>query len=70
MTDSIRDLQTKTVNELFALRRQMKSVSQNPNNSPLFEPTQATITAIDARLVEMGYGSIIKPVIFIQWSLN
>jgi len=65
------DFTTKTVKELFALRRQMKSVTQNPNCNILEVPVLSTIAQIDAELATRGLTSIIKrETIFITNSLN
>lgn len=66
------DFTDKTPRELFDLRRQLRSVMQNPNCNILEVPVLSTIAQIDAELETRGILSILKPkdVIYITNSLN
>jgi len=65
------DFTQHSTKQLFALRRQMKSVTQNPNCNILEVPVLSTIAQIDAELATRGLTSIIRrETIFITNSLN
>lgn len=66
------DFTQYSTKKLFDLRRQMKSVTQNPNCNILEVPVLSTIAQIDAELKARGLGCIIRPIetIFITNSLN
>jgi len=66
------DFTQHSTKKLFDLRRQMKSVMQNPNCNILELPVLSTIAQIDAELETRGLLSILKPkdVIYITNSLN